>query len=170
MSWPECESQVKGFVGARFKAFGTRLEAETALNGDYIQYAGKPSTLGKWKTARVRPILPSLCVDAACSGSPGSLEYQGVETESGKRIFHAGPFADGTNNIGEFLAIVRAMDYLSETQARLADLLRFGECHRLGESRKVQHQTGASAIEYDVVRIDLTRREDAASFKQTSVS
>lgn len=115
-SWPECESQVKGFVGARYKAFETRKEAEAAFNGEYVQYAGKPSTLGKWKRARVKPILPSLCVDAACSGSPGALEYQGVETEKGKRIFHAGPFADGTNNVGEFLAIVRAMDYLTKHQ------------------------------------------------------
>jgi ribonuclease HI len=115
-SWPECESQVKGFVGARYKAFATRTEAEAALSGEYIQYVGKSSTLGKWKTATVKPILPSLCVDAACSGSPGPLEYQGVETENGKRIFHAGPYADGTNNVGEFLAIVRAIDYLGQNK------------------------------------------------------
>jgi ribonuclease HI len=113
-SWAECESQVKGFVGAQFKAFETRKEAEAAFQGEYAQYTGKSSTLGKWKTAKVRPILPSLCVDAACSGSPGPLEYQGVETENGKRIFHAGPYADGTNNVGEFLAIVRGMDYLGK--------------------------------------------------------
>jgi ribonuclease HI len=113
-TWPECEIQVKGFIGARFKSFETRKEAEAAFKVDYVHYAGKPSTIGKWKTAKVRPILPSLCVDAACSGSPGILEYQGVETENGKRIFKAGPFADGTNNVGEFLAIVRAMDYLTK--------------------------------------------------------
>jgi ribonuclease HI len=113
-SWAECELQVKGFVGARYKSFETRIEAEAAFKGGYDQYAGRPSTLGKWKNAKIKPILPSLCVDAACSGSPGSLEYQGVETENGTRIFHAGPFADGTNNVGEFLAIVRAMEHLSK--------------------------------------------------------
>jgi ribonuclease HI len=113
-SWAECNTQVKGFTGARYKSFGTRGEAEAALAGGYTYYAGKPSTLGKWKTSDVRPILPSLCVDAACSGSPGILEYQGLELDSGKRIFHAGPFADGTNNVGEFLAIVRGMDYLTK--------------------------------------------------------
>ena len=51
-------------------------------------------------------------MDAACSGSPGSLEYRGVLTESGEQIFHAGPFPDGTNNVGEFLAIILAMDWL----------------------------------------------------------
>ena len=33
-------------------------------------------------------------------------------TESGEQIFRAGPFPDGTNNVGEFLAIVLAMDWL----------------------------------------------------------
>ena len=113
-SWAECNEQVKGFVGARYKAFGTRIEAEAALAGVYAHYVGKPATLGKWKSAKVKPGLPCLCVDAACSGSPGILEYQGVELESGKRIFRAGPFADGTNNVGEFLAIVRGIDYLSK--------------------------------------------------------
>jgi ribonuclease HI len=113
-SWAECNVQVKGYVGARYKSFPSRIEAEAALAGVYFDYVGRSSTLGKWKTARVKPILPSLCVDAACSGSPGLLEYQGVETGNGKKIFHAGPYMDGTNNVGEFLAIVRGMDYLSK--------------------------------------------------------
>ena len=113
-SWPECESQVKGFVGARYKSFETRQEAETAFVSGYVHYEGKPSTLGKWKTAKVKPILPSISVDAACSGSPGPLEYRGVNTETGEQIFRAGPYPSGTNNVGEFLAVARAMDYLSK--------------------------------------------------------
>jgi len=45
------------------------------------------------------------------------LEYRGVLTETGEEIFHAGPFKDGTNNIGEFLAIVLAMDWLHTRKA-----------------------------------------------------
>ena len=113
-SWPECESQVKGFVGAHYKSFETRQEAETAFVSGYVHYEGKPSTLGKWKTAKIKPILPSISVDAACSGSPGLLEYRGVNTETGEQIFRAGPYPNGTNNVGEFLAVARAMDYLSK--------------------------------------------------------
>lgn len=113
-SWSECESQVKGFVGARYKSFETRKEADAAFAGAYVHYEGKPSTLGKWKTAKVKPILPSISVDAACSGSPGPLEYRGVNTETSEQIFRAGPYPNGTNNVGEFLAIVRAMDYFSK--------------------------------------------------------
>ncbi len=48
------------------------------------------------------------CVDAACSGNPGPMEYQCVHLPSRKRIFHFGPI-QGTNNIGEFLAVVHAL-------------------------------------------------------------
>jgi ribonuclease HI len=66
-----------------------------------------------------KPILPSISVDAACNGSPGWLEFRGVETKSGKQIFHAGPFPDGTNNVGEFLAIVRALEWLRDRHLQL---------------------------------------------------
>lgn len=50
----------------------------------------------------------ALCVDAACSGNPGPMEYRGVLIPSREQIFHFGP-VQGTNNIGEFLAIVHAL-------------------------------------------------------------
>lgn len=50
----------------------------------------------------------AIAVDAACSGNPGAMEYQGVYLGNEQRLFHFGP-VQGTNNIGEFLAIVHAM-------------------------------------------------------------
>lgn len=47
-------------------------------------------------------------VDAACSGNPGPMEYQCIDLATGARVFHFGPVR-GTNNIGEFLAIVHAL-------------------------------------------------------------
>lgn len=55
----------------------------------------------------------ALAVDAACSGNPGPMEYRGVHLPSGKQIFHFGP-VQGTNNIGEFLAIVHALALLKQ--------------------------------------------------------
>jgi len=118
-SWAECEKQVKGFVGAEYKAFGTLKEAEAAFKSMYEAYKGKPSSLGKWKEASVKPILPSICVDAACSGSPGKLEYRGVFFDSGKEFFHIGPFPDATNNVGEFLAIVHALTWLMKHEKKM---------------------------------------------------
>jgi ribonuclease HI len=111
-SWADCENQVKGFVGAEYKAFATLKEAETALKSDYEAYKGKPSSMGKWKTASVKPVFTSICVDAASSGPTGNLEYRGVFLESGEEFFRIGPFPNGTNNVGEFLAIVHALTWL----------------------------------------------------------
>jgi len=111
-SWAECEKQVKGFVAAEYKAFGSLKEAETAYKSKYEAYKGKSSSLGKWKDASVKPVRPSICVDAACSGSPGKMEYRGVFFEAGEEFFRIGPFPDGTNNVGEFLAIVHALTWL----------------------------------------------------------
>lgn len=56
-------------------------------------------------------------VDAACSGNPGRMEYQGIDLATGMQVFHFGP-VHGTNNIGEFLAIVHAMALMEKTGQR----------------------------------------------------
>ena len=89
--------QVKGFAGAEYKSFPNREMADVAFHGQYEDYEGRPGSSQQWLFAPIKPIIPSICVDAACSGSPGLLEYQGVLTETGEQIFHAGPFSDGTN-------------------------------------------------------------------------
>jgi very-short-patch-repair endonuclease/ribonuclease HI len=53
-------------------------------------------------------IANSWAVDAACSGNPGPMEYQAIDLQTGAQVFHFGPL-HGTNNIGEFLAIVHAL-------------------------------------------------------------
>ena len=58
-------------------------------------------------------INDSIAVDAACSGNPGPMEYRGIYLKTGKEIFRFGP-VHGTNNIGEFLAIVHALALLKQ--------------------------------------------------------
>lgn len=62
--------------------------------------------------------LQTLCVDAACSGNPGAMEYRGVYLAEGREIFHFGP-VHGTNNIGEFLAIVHALALLDKQGTKM---------------------------------------------------
>ena len=52
-------------------------------------------------------------VDAACSGNPGPMEYQAIDLQTGYQVFHFGPVR-GTNNIGEFLAIVHALALMQQ--------------------------------------------------------
>lgn len=120
LSWADCERQVKGIEGAKYKSFSTKEEAELALAGPPDEYFSK--TLSRRAQQHelsllpeaLRPRFPSIAVDAACSGNPGQMEYQGVDAETGKPIFHQGPFLHGTNNIGEFLAIVHALALLKK--------------------------------------------------------
>ena len=42
------------------------------------------------------------------------MEYRGVYVKTGQEIFKMGPFPDGTNNIGEFLAIVHGLAILKQ--------------------------------------------------------
>lgn len=113
-TWDECSAQVSGYPGAEYKSFDSLPAAEAALRGRLADFKGKPASSQGWLLAPTKPLLPSISVDAACSGNPGPLEYRGVETESGKQIFKLGPYADGTNNVGEFLAIVQALVWLQE--------------------------------------------------------
>jgi ribonuclease HI len=115
-TWEACSANVTGFTGAEYKSFDNLAAAEAAFRGAYSQFAGKPASAGQWKMALTRPQLPSISVDAACAGVPGPVEWRGVETESGKPLFKFGPFAQGTNNVGEFLAIVDGLKWLTEKQ------------------------------------------------------
>ncbi len=117
-SWKECHAQTDGFKGAQYMSFSSLEEAKEAYAGNYHKYKGikkkapvlSPSELKKIGLPDVR----SISVDAASSGNPGIMEYQGVDTKTGKRLFRQGPFPEGTNNIGEFLAIVHGLAYLQQ--------------------------------------------------------
>jgi ribonuclease HI len=113
-SWDACAAQVQGFTGAQYKSFTSRRAAEQAFQGKYATHVGKPVSSGDWLFAPNPPVTESVVVDAACSGSPGRLEYRGVDLRSGKEIFRKGPYENGTNNVGEFLAIVDALVMLKK--------------------------------------------------------
>jgi ribonuclease HI len=114
-SWDDCSAQVSGYPDAEFKSFGSLDAAKDAFSGSPKAHYGKPVTSQQWLFAAVKPVIPSVCVDAACSGSPGPVEYRGVETRSSRQIFKLGPFPDGTNNVGEFLAIIHALAWMDES-------------------------------------------------------
>lgn len=80
-------------------------------------HASEPSDLLLNLPPEVR--LDALAVDAACSGNPGPMEYRGVSLATGRVVFHYGPLY-GTNNIGEFLAIVHALALLTAQGSRMA--------------------------------------------------
>lgn len=114
-SWEECKDQIDGFPGARYKAFPSQDAATEAFRGDASEHIGVLKAIASHNPVAVNYsafpeiILDSIAVDAACSKNPGPVEYRGVDTKTGITLFKVGPLADGTNNIGEFLAIVHAL-------------------------------------------------------------
>lgn len=113
-SWEAAKRQVEGYAQAKYKSFESRAEAEKAYKGNYWAFVKKPDPPSGGKTSRSAIIKESVAVDAACSGNPGDMEYRGVYTADGRELFRMGPLEDGTNNIGEFLALVHALAMLKQ--------------------------------------------------------
>ena len=116
-NWAECKAQVDGQEGAKYKSFENREEAAKAFEAGYTHYlktASSPKAVARLAPEAPigNPINESLAVDAACSGNPGDMEYRGVYTATGQEIFHIGPLKEGTNNVGEFLALVHGLALL----------------------------------------------------------
>lgn len=114
-SWEECEDQIKNFPGARYKAFPTQEEATMAFRGDprdelyALRAIASHMSPGVNYEAFPEIERDAIAVDAACAGNPGRMEYRGVDVATGAELFHFGPIERGTNNIGEFLALVHAL-------------------------------------------------------------
>ena len=118
-SWAKCQLQIKGYPNAKYKSFKTLEAAQEAYyGGSALDYVGKTKKQTTAKTinaaSKADIVWNSLSVDAACSGNPGVMEYRGVDTKTGMEIFRQGPFKYGTNNVGEFLALVHGLAYLKQ--------------------------------------------------------
>lgn len=118
-NWEACKKEVEGFQGALYKGFPDLASAEAAyaqgydkVKGERLEVRGKTPPLTSYLSALTSPFI---AVDAACSGNPGKMEYQGVFVALGEEqpvtttLFKSPVFENGTNNIGEFLAIVHAL-------------------------------------------------------------
>lgn len=149
-SWDDCKAQVQGVQGAQFKSFDTQQEAEAAIRLPYssVVAANVPHARAEKESAlmvdangmtAVRPgianppVLDALAVDAACSGNPGVMEYQGIYIPTRTRVFHYRAEC-GTNNIGEFLAIVHGLSYLKKH--RLNQLIYSDSVNAIGWVRQ----------------------------------
>jgi ribonuclease HI len=115
-TWEQCQVQVKGYEAAQYKSFFTLPEAEAAFgqNPWKILSNGGTKKVTKAKVVSNSSIIQnSLSVDAACSGNPGVMEYQGVHVQT-REVWFSKKFPMGTNNIGEFLAIVHGLAELNQ--------------------------------------------------------
>ena len=120
-TWEEARMQVEGFPDAKFRSY-TSLEAATeGFRGDpreqlifasALRRQMTPSHIDYSTIPEIR--LDAVAVDGACAGNPGLMEYRCVRVADGVEIFHMGPLEGGTNNIGEYLAIIHAASLLAK--------------------------------------------------------
>lgn len=116
-SWDEASRQITGVRGARYKGYESLAVAQEALRvGPDLAASAVQEMPVELRLAGMEVELPeqnAIAVDAACSGNPGVMEYQGVYVATRSPIFHF-KVPLGTNNIGEFLAIVHGLAYIKK--------------------------------------------------------
>ena len=122
-NWGKCKSVIEGYSQAKYKSFKTIEVAKKAYSGSNFDYVGKTvfeSELSKEQLLKIgKPLKDALCVDAACTGNPGIMEYRGVDIKTKNELFKKGPFENGTNNVGEFLALVHGIALLNNNKITL---------------------------------------------------
>lgn len=123
VTWPECQKQVDQFEGAKYKSYESKAEAEVAYGAGWKRSFGQAAKAsggaGAAKSSggaasKEQIDYNSISVDVGTAGNPGPVEYKGVDTQTGDVLFSVGPISKGTNNLGEFLAIVHGLAYLQK--------------------------------------------------------
>ncbi len=117
-SWSTCKRMINNYPNAKYKSFKTKTEANQAYNEGFFNYKKSKQNLSSKALSEIN--FNSISVDAASSGNPGKMEYRGVVTKTKAQLFHIGPFAQGTNNIGEFLALVHGLAFLQTKKSNAA--------------------------------------------------
>jgi len=121
-SWEACKKEVDGFEGAKYKGYPDKASADAAFSQGFTGFE-KKATIDLSCVAE-KPVSPAITVDAACSGNPGKMEYQGLFVDFGTQpvttvnLFKSPVFENGTNNIGEFLAIVHALAWQKQKRTQ----------------------------------------------------
>jgi len=125
-NWDNCKEQINNFPNALFKSFETLESAKIAFHGRYnfIDDDNRSNVTHKVLVQPLNPLLEGLnflCVDAACSHNPGIMEYRILSLPLKIVQFHSPKYEDGTNNIGEFLALVHALAIHSKEELIYTD-------------------------------------------------
>jgi len=121
-NWAECERQVKGVMGARYRSFDSRADAAEWLHSGAV-YEVKPR--------KAKAVLyPGIYFDAG-TGRGAGVEIS-VTDEKGRDLLgkvlaisklnkfgkHLVAHAEATNNYGELLALKYALKYALKTEEK----------------------------------------------------
>lgn len=166
LTWEECKKEIQGFPQAKYKSFDSLEEAQKAYSNSHKDYirSGKIQSIKELMsqsmvaTSNTSPLTEAIAVDAACSGNPGKMEYRGVYMKNGQQIFHVGPLEKGTNNIGEFLAIVHGLALLKQKGSSLP--IYSDSVNAISWIRQKKCKTKLEASEINAPIFDLIQRAE----------
>lgn len=99
-TWPECESQVKGFPRAKYRGYDDELTARAAFEAGHDV---GPDLLG-----REGELFPrAIAVQAEVSAT--ELGYVGVGTDTGNALFRVNTRERAPADVAEFLGVCHAL-------------------------------------------------------------
>ena len=160
-NWEDCKLQVTGYENAIYKSFeslGAAREAyEKGIEAYRQSVVHKPIDFPECKSV-VSFVRDSIAVDASCLGNPGDMEYRGVYVATGAEWFRIGPYKQGTNNVGEFLAIVHALSLMKQKNIYLP--VYSDSKNAIGWVRKKQCRTRLEQTPENAPLFDLIRRAE----------
>ncbi len=172
-SWDECQAQVDGYPGARYKSFGSNAEAVAAFRGrpseqlgiirSIVSHGGMKRPAGQYSPPVIPGIrLDAIAVDGACAGNPGRMEYRGVRVGTGEVIFHIGGATPlyGTNNIAEYLAMIHVAALLKRENDTSTPIYTDSRT-TLSWLRRGASRTTLAATPQTAPVLELLRRADA---------
>jgi ribonuclease HI len=150
-SWPEAETQTRGFKGARFKSFDTHSEAEQALVDGWEEYY--PESVKKSITTIASIPEKSLFVETQ-KGPDGEFIITIIDSESGSEMYCDGPYYGITSSLAKYIAAGIALYLLKldgESRPIVVDSMK--ACYwiktaKCGSNRRyTQHEKTAQLIE-----------------------
>jgi ribonuclease HI len=117
-NWPDCNRQIIGFKGAKFKSFTDYDEANEAFNNPELNASSGKQAFASYRNASMAELLEgfryAIFCDGGCYPNPGPSGTGMAIYSDG--IFQSGFYGcfqkEGTNNTAELYGLLQALDFV----------------------------------------------------------
>jgi len=117
-SWPDCNRQIVGFKGAKFKSYTDYEKALEAFNNPETHQPGNTAAFESFRNATMEELLAgfpyAVFCDGGCYPNPGPSGTGMVIYADG--VFQQGFYGchepQGTNNTAELYGLLQALDFV----------------------------------------------------------
>jgi ribonuclease HI len=128
-------AQVQGFTGAQYKSFPAAVRLNKPSGESMLLILENLPQAGNGCSPCIHRLPIAIAWTQPVPAAPGRWNTAALTCAPGRRSSRQGPYQHGTNNIGEFLAIVHALKLLEKTEEPAASLLGFIHRRSAGSKR-----------------------------------